>query len=392
MKKRSLATSGLLLVSAFSRAQAAEPLTVWEKAPANEEADARKLGDELINLVKKEYTTQGKRAFRDAHPRGIGCVEANFTVDPNLPAKYRTGVFASPGKSYDALLRFSSSLGPAGDQVKDARGLAIKIFGVPGQKLLADQPDAVTHDFLHIDAPTFPARDANEFAGIVALKSNPASAVKFVLSNPVLRAKEIKAVLDLSSGNPNNGKSLAERTYFSQVAYLFKGSQVNSPIKFSTRPCGPVESRSLDGSDGELRNDLQDRLNEGELCFNFAVQFYKDGAGFTVEDGMNEWKEDKSPFITVAKIRIPKQKFLTDDKLRYCDALSFQPWHALPEHRPLGNINRSRKIIYDMVSDYRHKTNQENASRPEPKDLSEWRALTSETYSNWNNVTVPAGR
>ena len=37
--------------------------------------------------------------------------------------------------------------------------------------------------------------------------------------------------------------------------------------------------------------------------------------------------------------------------------LSFTPWHALPEHRPLGGINRARKAIYRAISRQRHELN-----------------------------------
>jgi hypothetical protein len=107
---------------------------------------------------------------------------------------------------------------------------------------------------------------------------------------------------------------------------------------------------------------------------------------------MNTWDERKSPLRQVATIRIPKQRFLTDEKLRYCDNLSFQPWHALPEHRPLGNINRSRKIIYEMISNYRHLMNREDESLTEPTSLEAWHSLESDEYSDWKGITVPAGR
>jgi hypothetical protein len=149
-----------------------------------------------------------------------------------------------------------------------------------------------------------------------------------------------------------------------------------------------VSPGTLDGTEAELRNDLQARLNQDELCFQFGVQRYRDGLGWTVEDGMNEWKASDSPFTTVATIKIPKQKFLTDEKLEYCDNLSFQPWHALPEHRPLGNINRTRKIVYELLSNFRHQSNKAMASRPEPRDLSEWRSLKSDVYSRWKGVMV----
>lgn len=364
-------------------------LTEWETYEPSEEEDAQKMTDELINQVKDEYTTKGFRTFRDAHPRGIACVAAKFTVESNLADEYRAGVFAEPGKSYDAIIRFSSALGPAGDNEKDARGMAIKLFGVTGTKLLADQANALTHDFLHINAPIFPAKNARDFAGIVSIKTDPKNVVKFLLESPISRALALKALYDLSKGNPNNGKSLLAMQFFSQTAYLFQSESLKSPVKFSSRPCGFIEERKLDGTSGELRNDLQQRLNEEDACFAFSMQFYKEGMGFEVENGMNEWRESKSPFIKFATIKIPKQNFLTDEKLRYCDALSFQPWHALDNHRPIGNINRTRRIVYEVLSKFRHQANSEMQQFDQPKDLAQWNSFKSEIYSAWKDVKVP---
>jgi hypothetical protein len=380
---------GMPLLSTFAAQIAwSQDLTAWEKADRNEQQVAEKMAAELVEQITNDYADKGRRVFRDAHPRGIGCVEASFTVDAALPASYRTGVFKTPGRSYDALIRFSSSLGPAGDQTRDARGMAIKIFGVPGKKLLAGHADDVTHDFLQINSPTFPSRNAEEFAGLVHIKSNPASAVGFLAARPILRARELAAFVGFTLRNPNNGKSLTQQTFFSQVPYLLKGQSVDSPVKFASRPCRSVETRPLDGSDAELRNDLAARLADTDLCYEFLMQFYKAGVGLAIEDGMSEWTEDKAPFVKFATIHIPKQRFATDDKLRYCDNLSYQPWHALPEHRPLGGINRARKIVYETLSDTRHNINREMAHRREPTSLTAWRSLTSTTYSEWKGVFV----
>lgn len=369
----------------------AESLTQWERLLPNEEETATKVGQELIAQINNDYVKKGKRAFRDAHPRGIACVAATFTVTADLPEAYQTGVFATPGQSFDAIIRFSSSLGPAGDDTRDARGMAVKLFGVPGKKLLNDQPDATTHDFLMINFPTFPARDAVEFAGIVSMKTNPLNAAKFLKENPLLRARELKELAQATTGNPDNGKSLAAHTFFSQVPYLLKGPAVNAPVKYIARPCDKVPLSSfLDGSDGELRNDLQKRLSRGELCWQFGAQIHAKAQVSDVEDGMKLWKESDIPFTKLAEIRIPKQLFRTDEKLHYCDALSMQPWHALPEHRPLGNLNRTRKIVYETISDYRHEQNDESALRKEPTDRSTWDSFTSTTYREWNTIKVPA--
>ena len=379
------------LVGALASVASAVELSKWETLVPGEEEEAKNSANELINQMKNDYVSKGKRVFRDAHPRGIGCVAAKFVVDPNLASQYRTGVFSEPGKSYDAIIRFSSSLGPVGDNQKDARGMAIKVLGVAGKKLMADQPDATSHDFLQINTPTFPTKNAHDFAGIVSLKTDPKNIVKFLLESPIVHALELKALLEATQNNPQAGRSLLATQFFSQVPYLFKSSSLTSPVKFTSRPCTAVSTQYLDGSEGELRNDLQTRLQQKDACFEFAYQFYKEGQGFDVENGMSLWQENKAPFVKFATITIPKQTFLTDEKLHYCDNLSFQPWHAVDSHRPIGNLNRTRKIVYEMISKFRHDQNQEARNFAEPTDLSAWNSLNSSTFSTWNSVTIPAG-
>ncbi len=370
-------------------ALAADELSSWETAYPNEERDAKTQAAELVSQIQNDYINKDKRAFRDAHPRGIGCVNARFTIDPNLPSQYRIGVFATPGKSYESLIRFSSATGPAGDNAKDARGMAVKLFGVPGKKLAVDQPDATTHDFVMFNA-VFPARNANEFAGLVHIKTDPGSSGKFLLGNPILRARELKALWNMTGGNPYNGSSLTEMSFSSAVPYLLKGPSFESPVKFSARPCATPAKLPLDGGESELRNDLQARLNKGEVCYEFAMQFYRENAGLEIEDAMNEWTVAKTPYVKFATITIPTQTFLTDEKLRYCDNLSMSPFHAIAEHRPIGNVNRSRKIIYEILSDFRHKQNGENQSRGEPKTIDTWKGFKSTAYATWDAVLVPA--
>ncbi len=39
---------------------------------------------------------------------------------------------------------------------------------------------------------------------------------------------------------------------------------------------------------------------------------------------------------------------------RFCEQLQFSPFHALPEHRPVGRMNRVREMVYREVSKRRH--------------------------------------
>ena len=77
----------------------------------------------------------------------------------------------------------------------------------------------------------------------------------------------------------------------------------------------------------------------------------------SVENSTIEWKEAQAPFYKVASILIPQQDFDTEEQNRFCENLSFTPWHALAEHRPLGVNNRLRKTIYERISRVRHEMN-----------------------------------
>jgi hypothetical protein len=92
------------------------------------------------------------------------------------------------------------------------------------------------------------------------------------------------------------------------------------------------------------------------------------GKNMPVEDNTVEWSEDDSPFIPVARIEIPKQTFVQNQAV--CENLSFNPWHSLPEHKPVGVMNRVRKPLYLEVSRYRRTMNGQSPLC-EPKNFKE---------------------
>lgn len=83
-----------------------------------------------------------------------------------------------------------------------------------------------------------------------------------------------------------------------------------------------------------------------------------------VEDPTIEWDSAASPFVKIATITIPKQKFDSKDQMDFCENLSMTPWHSLPEQRPLGGINRVRKAVYEAISTLRHNLNGEARTEP----------------------------
>ena len=88
-----------------------------------------------------------------------------------------------------------------------------------------------------------------------------------------------------------------------------------------------------------------------------------------IEDVTVRWSETLSPFVTVAKLRLPQQDIGGEDNLERMDATSMTAWRVTEAHRPLGNIMRARKEVYRQSSLLRHQAN--NQVRKEPKNLAE---------------------
>ena len=72
------------------------------------------------------------------------CVHGTITIKPDLPEHLAQGFFAKPNK-HDLIMRYSS-LPPAitPDTAHAPRGLGIKVFDVPGEKLFGNND---TQDF-----------------------------------------------------------------------------------------------------------------------------------------------------------------------------------------------------------------------------------------------------
>jgi response regulator RpfG family c-di-GMP phosphodiesterase len=88
--------------------------------------------------------------------------------------------------------------------------------------------------------------------------------------------------------------------------------------------------------------------------FEFLMQLQTDAKTMPIEDTTIEWA---SPFHCVGTINIPSQDFRNPEQLALAEHLSFKPWRALAEHRPLSGINRIRKAAYGASLAVRHQLN-----------------------------------
>lgn len=108
-----------------------------ETIPADEDKYIAGLAERLKAKIIKENVHDIMR--RDAHPKMHGLVKAEFTVEPNLTPELKVGLFKEP-KTYQAWIRFSNQSGDISpDKGRDIRGMAIKLMGVPGEKILEQE-------------------------------------------------------------------------------------------------------------------------------------------------------------------------------------------------------------------------------------------------------------
>lgn len=324
-----------------------------EYPPPGEDAAIADLAARLQDKIAAQY--RGQMVRRDAHPKMHGLVRAEFIVEPGLPDAFRTGVFAD-ARTWPAWIRFSNQFDTIHpDSAKDIRGMAIKLMGVPGDKLLPEERDARTQDFILISTEVFVTHDAAEFDALIrALTGSVFAKLWFFLWHPrslrnlwrSMRACDDPLGID----------------YFSTTPYLL-GAQA---VKYAAWPRDVVPPPGVDHGDPDfLRQAMVARLAAGDVYYDFLVQVQTDADAMPIEDPGRAWDTADSPFRKLATIRIPRQAFDSEAQRRYGENLSFTPWHALPEHRPLGGINRARRVVYDTISRFRHAQN--GVPRHEPE-------------------------
>ncbi len=272
------------------------------------------------------------------------------------------GLFSQPA-TYQAWVRFSNQDGTISPDINgDIRGMAIKVMGVGGAKLLDDEMDAQTQDFIVISTNVFVTTDVQEFDALIkALTGSVLAKVMFFLTH-------WRVVWNLYQSMKKMANPLQIR-YWSTTPYLLGTQQA---VKYSAIPSvtpGLADSIPAQPSDDFLREAMVRQLAWGEARFDFAVQLQTDAEQMPIEDPGKEWSEVASPFCKVASIRILQQTFDSPAQREFGENLSFTPWHSLPEHRPLGGVNRARKVIYRAISMFRHTQNKAPRQEPSSWDI-----------------------
>ncbi|UBF26686.1 catalase family protein [Kovacikia minuta CCNUW1] len=317
--------------------------------------------DDAAQVITETVAKSAEPGLRGQHPKGHGDVWAEFTVESNLPEDLKVGVFQQPGKTFPAWIRFSNAR-EKDDTKKGAHGMAIKLMGVEGEKILPDEKDEKTQDFILLDHPVFFLRNAQDsavFFNALAQSSGqpPLKQFFFASVNPLKwHTREFQTLLAMRKKitSPLNTQ------YWSTTPYQL-GS---TAIKFSAKPTGAQTAPAISKTENYLHTALVEQLKTQDASFDFLIQRQTDPVKMPIDDATVEWSEKESPLQKVATIRIPRQVFDSREQAKFGENLSFTPWHSLPEHAPLGSINAARKIIYQTLSEKRHQ--EQNTAVQEP--------------------------
>ncbi|HUE00509.1 MAG TPA: catalase family protein [Bryobacteraceae bacterium] len=310
--------------------------------------------DSIIASFENQMRSLWKpgRFERGGNTKTHGIVRGEFVVHDGLPPELRHGIYAQP-RTYKAWVRFSGPGPYITPDIDDVgfMSISIKLMGVPGPKLLDDEK--FTQDMFGVSTPTFVTPDTKANAQLQVESGKNAQIFYFVnfrqhhILDLIMQGLWIKTQ-----------SSPFEAPYFSCVPYLLGEGQA---MQYSVWPLRkrrtPIPRLPLRPPDDYLRNAMVAALAEEDVEFDIRLQRQTDPYLMPIENNAVLWPVKLSPRISAATLRIPRQKFDSPAQLNFARQLSYNPWHSIPEHRPLGNQSRARRRMYETLSRLRHSMN-----------------------------------
>ncbi len=311
------------------------PGTAWQERIAADEAQ-RYAGYARIfaDIQRRKSARYG--TGRALHRKQLSAARGELRVLPDLPEFARQGLFAAP-VSYEVLLRLSNGgLDKASDKMPDIRGFSFKVLGVQGDSALGNGP-ALSQDFTLINQEKFAFTGSAEFVDFVEAASHGNGALlKFLfrrygfVGGPLQLAKMIRI-----AGKPFKG--FTTETFFSSVPMACGPYAVRVRLlpAASNGPASPDASKDWGA-------DFSQRLASAALQYELQLQPFVDEKTTPIEDASVNWP---TPYTTVALLTLPQQA-VSPALLAQAEAGVFDPWQALAQHRPLGDVQRARKVVY----------------------------------------------
>ncbi|WCL50065.1 catalase [Leptospira sp. GIMC2001] len=325
------------------------PSTDWKEIISPEEPAKHAKHAKIITILQKKMSKEFG-VGRGLHRKQILALRAEFKVLDSIPEYAKVGLFKTAG-TFETWIRLSNgSLRVQSDKMPDVRGLAIKVKGIDGESALGGKTKE--QDFTLIQHQTFSVLTSDEFIEFIG----------FAIQGPLGILKFFTKKNGLIGGTLKFGQFLIN---FSKA---FRGFEMENffsaaPLKFGKYACrvrlkpiltvvdssGKTIQRKPIPFQGEFADQFEKALNLADVKYEFQVQFYHSDDKTPIEDPTVNWPESVSPYITLAELTIKSSNnspILDPEFSNILDKDKFDPWNALEDHRPLGEVMRARKVIY----------------------------------------------
>ena len=343
-----------------------------------------------------------EKALRDTHAKTQAAVKATLEIfdfneeavkqaiaqrtdlsDSQLSAiSLKHGLFAQ-AKTYPVWLRFANGrTSVENDYEPDTRSMSVKIIGVEGDRL-PQSHEQHTQDLIVQNAEIFFIKSIRSYYGFFkAVAASPLWAIVWLLTHP----KQKSALKTVTSRTP---KSLLTERYWSGSASAlglpshFDPAQPGTvpvaypvAVKYAFTPVSPeapyhslseevrspaaLKQAKAAGKDGVADNYYRTELiqalakPDAEYCWDFQIQL-QTNPDMSIDDVTVRWPESEAPFFTVGRMTVKHQSITSAEQQAFGENLRFSPWNGLTVHRPIGALNRLRRLIYPIVGEYRHK-------------------------------------
>ncbi|MBI2751514.1 MAG: catalase [Burkholderiales bacterium] len=320
-------------------AQDLTPSTQWqEHVPADEAQRFAAYGQQFAALQARKSKKYGNG--RALHRKQLTAAHGTLQVLDGLPEFARQGLFAKPGL-YEVWVRLSNGgMDRAPDHTPDIRGFALRVLGVQGESALGNGP-AVSQDFALINQEVFGFPSSAEFVDFVLAASNgTGNLLKFLVRRHGLAGGPLRLLKLLKTmGKPFGGFATENMFSAAPIACGPYAVRVRLVPAAANGPATP-------GANQDWGADFAARLRERSLHWELQLQPFVDERRTPIEDASVNWP---SPNTAVARLTLPRQDIASEQGRALCEqveAAVFDPWQALAAHRPLGDVQRARKVVY----------------------------------------------
>jgi len=321
--------------------------------------------EEHLNAIIGEMSNQMRRLWkpgdfqRTGNTKTHGLVRGEVAIRGDLPEHMRKGIFAQP-RTYRAWVRFSGPGPYITPDIDDVgfMSISLKLMGVPGPRLLDDEK--FTQDMFGVSTPAFVTPDTKANAHLQQWSYKNAQIFHFLnFAHPHVLDLVMQSLWIKTQSSP------LESQYFSCVPYLLgEGQAMVYSFKSRLTTRTSVPRLPLRPPDNYLRDAMVATLAKQDVEFDILLQMQTDPFRMPIENNGVFWPTSRSPRIPAAVLRIPQQKFDSPEQLAFARVLTYNPWHCIPEHRPLGNQSRARRRMYAELARLRQTTNGERHYEP----------------------------